>query len=313
MVDASPESTKGALAIAKLLRLDPTGKAIDELKDQLAANKIEIDASKEEIRRLRDHKTVPERRGRTARRRNKQGRRGAKNDVDHWLDRLDRDVAYEIKKEGYQPSELIEEMIRRVWGLESEHLADEINRRYGKGTTSGSSIRRRGKAMVVKNSEGEKVKLLGAFCSKRYAEWERYRRGEAPGDRLADGSTKLDISEPSDDAGQESQAITRLRPSEVGGGATAAANREADGGRDGDDRQRNLMDDTLMTATVQEAAELEIVAGNLVKHEGGTGLLHLRPPQTEPEHQEDLQTRAADEFLRTRGIDPHAAPWRPVR
>jgi len=39
VVDASPKSTGGVLAMGKLLRLDPTGKAIDELKDQLAANK----------------------------------------------------------------------------------------------------------------------------------------------------------------------------------------------------------------------------------------------------------------------------------
>jgi len=56
IVDSTPDSTAGALAIGKLLRLDPTSKEIDQLKVRFQITEREIEHQKQEIRQLQEQK-----------------------------------------------------------------------------------------------------------------------------------------------------------------------------------------------------------------------------------------------------------------
>jgi len=181
------------------------------------------------------------------------------------------DVGHEIKEEGFQRNEAPEQMAERVYSLSSQRLADEINRRYGRSSISASSIRRRHPSPVQCDSPDVKMKSFGPYQSKEYANWEKYRKKASPTKDLADGSCDRNLDEANED-----------------------------------NRQRNLADGALITATIQDAAEVEVEAGNMVMHEGGVGIARLRPPKNAEETEEVRLSRIADDLLRGEGLSPHS-------
>jgi hypothetical protein len=267
VVDRTPETVAGFASIAKFLRLDPTKRDVDELRKR-------VDAL--EVKPKRPHRQP------------KVGGRGVKIDVDYWLDRLERDVMLDIKKEGHQLKEARVEILERVYRLASKPMADAINNRYrkfngGKNVLSASSIRR-------KHDSGVRG-VEGPYISKRWAEWEKYRKGAVPDDTLADGSLKQDVEE-------DIKPVDPTRPK-----------RPDEEGQE-DNRLRSTLDGNLVGATLQEVAEVAVSENDLRMHEGGQGMGRLAPPTNEVEEQNDRDEQYANRFLAANGFCPHSVSSR---
>lgn len=142
VVDASPESTEGVLAMGKFLRLDPAGKAIEKLENELAATKADID----KLRRLSRKPEAP--------------KDGRSKDVDHALAKLKKKILSELKAGGSTRAEaesaLIPELKSKSPATLSRMLKDKLNIRIS-GRTIGSK------------QQG------GDFKSQTVAEWSQFR------------------------------------------------------------------------------------------------------------------------------------------
>ena len=254
-----------------------------------------------EIEKLNDRVEALETRPKRQRRKSRVGGRGKDKDNDYWLDRWEKDVCHEVRADGHKEDEFFEQMGERVYSLSSVPAAQAINDRYrkmnkGKNVVSASSLRRRHPAWITKNARGDEEKVLGAFKSKRWAQWEPHRRRAELEDELADGSIKPRM---------EGEDVKDQTPRPMGGalGPLAATPEE-------DSRKRSLGDSGksggLQTATRRDLAEAAIAKGELVKHEGGQGLCHFREPTNEREAREDLEEQMANKYFREIGLDPHA-------
>jgi hypothetical protein len=235
------------------------------------------------------------------RRKQKFGGRGVKKDNDDWLDRWEKDVGYELKKEGCPPKEFAEQIRERVRSLASGPAADAINERYrqfngGKDVVSASSLRRRHPPTITTNAQGETIKVKGAYACKRWGQWEVYRNGEEPEDQLADGSTKMVCA-------GEDRADPDPAPRHLAVELKVETVAESD---DEDNRKRSAFDNTLQTATDRDRAAEAVAEGDLNIHEGGEGLPHLSPATDEHEREHDALERQASRLLKAAGVEPSA-------
>jgi len=250
---------------------------------------------------LADRVRALEVRPKRQRRTNRFGSRGVKKDNDYWLDRWERDVGYELKHEGCPRKEMDEKLISRVRSLNSGPAADAINERYRKfnkekNVVSASSLRRRNPPTTTTNERGETIKVLGSYRCKRWADWEIYRNGQGPENKLTDGSTKM-VCHGEDQDVQSPRAQHLPAATEV----EQAAKKDCE-----DNRQRSLFDNSLQTATERDSAAEAIEKGELNVHEHGVGVSHLRPPHDEIERTHDALERQASQLLKSSGVRPSA-------
>jgi len=296
-LDRSPEQELGFAAMGKFLKCDPMSREIESLRKEVselkpcgppldgswswasADLKRKIDAVNwstiEEPRSIEERLSAVEveiRRPKRGRRKNKYGGRGVKKDDDYWLGRWRDDVAREVKKAGYQPNEFHDEMIARVYSVASGPAAKQINDRYrclngGKNLVSSSSLRRRERL----SGAGAPLKKPATDPKKPKSKGPYKNKLWAEWECYRTGRY-LRGTPPHGESEFPPAGEERL-------GRNSAEHEQADDAR---------------------------AEGVMTIHEGGRGLLHLPPPADEADARQDDLARLADDFLKPRGIDPHA-------
>lgn len=284
----------GAIGLGEALGLSPNRKM--EKFEATQNNLTQRVQALEESEVSKEPQSKPKR----PRRKQRFGGRGVKKDNDGWLDRWEKDVAHELKKEGCRHNEADQLMRERVYSLASVPAAAAINERYrhlnnGRDVVSATSLRRRHPPTSTTNARGEIIKEKGEYVCKRWGQWEVFRKGEEPEDQLADGST-----EPTMDWEKERE------PEQIRTGAESYdASIESE-----DNRKRSLLDagetGGLQIATRRQLAEIEVQRGRLRKHEGGQGMLHLDAAADEVDIKNDREEQMADDYFRKMGLDPNA-------
>jgi hypothetical protein len=142
VVDATPETTDGALSMAKFLRLDPVGKDLDRLKADVEATRRDVAL----LRRPSRKTEVP--------------KDGRMKDVDQALEKLQKKVLQELKLKGVVRKEALDALIPELKSKSPAELSQMLKDKLRINITGRTIGRKTGG---------------GKFRSEKVAEWSMYR------------------------------------------------------------------------------------------------------------------------------------------
>ena len=251
-LDATPEWNLGASAMAKLLRLDPHGKAIEKLESRVAAT--EADTAR--LRRPARKPDAP-----------KDGRR---KDVCHALARLKKKVLQELKDGGSTRTEAEEAVVLELKSKSPAQLSSMLKEKLG--------INISGRTIGAKNRKGE-------YKSPTVAEWSMYRSipGVRPPADLLPGSVDIDDKDPDDQSRRRATDRSRIDVDEAAGAISEIGNgklRQVSRARGGYGRLQMGRADDLSERQADSGGDAILKGANLNPGEVTFRPIEGRPPAT---------------------------------